>query len=361
MQAFAEDGVEVLYTFGIERFNPADDEAAYIKRYAESFAEKIRRYGPGGTFFKEHPEVPNRPIIHWEVCNEPNFQYLVNSDSRPAKEMEAFREQLYAKLLPAAYQAAKAVSDQVKVIGFSTGGVSAGDLRFIKNVHAKSDDVAKSYDILATHPYVDPAPPEGFSIQKWGDYSISTNLSTIRKNLTEHGRGDAPIWYTEMGWEISQKDGGRFPGKRAGSVSPLLQGAYIVRDYALALRANVERVHIMFIQDSDQYNGGLFNRDGKWRPSAHAVKNMIAILPEPKLLDVISEGENDTYVYRFSPSPDSKPVIMAWNLKGPATARIPFNGSKATVIDMLGEKTTVATDQGQLTIPIGPLPVYVTE
>ncbi|WAC21234.1 SGNH/GDSL hydrolase family protein [Luteolibacter sp. SL250] len=366
MTALAEDGVEVLHTFGAPRFDHAKDggkEDEYVVRYVAAFTEKLRRYGPGGSFFKDHPEVPNRPIIHWEICNEPNFQYLVPPDGRPNKELEAFRENIYAKLLIAAHQAAKLVSDQIKVVGFSTGGVSAGDLRFIKNVHTVDAGVARSYDILATHPYVDPAPPEGFSIQKWGDYSISTNLATIRKNLAQHQRGDAPIWYTEMGWEIPQEEGGRFPGKRAGSVTSNLQAACIVRNYALAMRLGVERVHVMFIHDSDQYNGGFFNRNGTWRPSAHAVKTMVSILPEPKFLDAIHEGEEDTYAYRFAPtsSASGKPVIMAWNIKGPATARIPFPSAHAVVTDMLGGKSTVAAEGGFLVLPIGPLPVYVTE
>lgn len=366
MTALAQDGVEVLYTFGAPRFNHATDggkEDAYIARYVASFTDTIRRYGPGGGFFKEHPEIPERPIIHWEVCNEPNFQYLVPPDGRPNKEMEAYREDIYAKLLIAAHKAAKLVSDRIQIVGFSTGGVSAGDLRFIKNVHALNPGVADAYDILATHPYVDPSPPEGFSIQKWGDYSISTNLATIRKNLAQHQRGDAPIWYTEMGWEIPQEAGGRFPGKRAGAVSPELQAAYIVRNYALAMRLGVGRVHLMFIQDSDQYNGGLFNRNGTWRPSAHAVKTMISTLPEPKFLGAISEGEEGTYAYRFAPSSsaDKTPVIMAWNIKGPATARIPFPAAQATVTDMLGGKSSVPAEDGYLTLPVGPLPVYISE
>ncbi|HVJ47393.1 MAG TPA: hypothetical protein VM511_13465, partial [Luteolibacter sp.] len=125
----------------------------------------------------------------------------------------------------------------------------------------------------------------------------------------------------------------------------------------------VERVHVMFIQDSDNYNGGLFNRDGSWRPSAHAVKNMISILPEPKFLAAISEGENGGYAYQFSPSSstDAKPLIMAWNIKGPATARIPFSASQATVTDMLGGKTTFASEGGFLSLPVGPLPIYISE
>jgi len=365
VKILAEDGAEILYTFGSARFDHSKDtgkEDEYITRYVSEFEQKLRRYGPGGSFFKENPDVPNKPIIHWELCNEPNFQYLVPPDGRPNKEMEAFREQLYAKLLIAAHAAVKRVSPEIKLVGFSTGGVAAGDLRFIKNVLANDPKVATSFDILATHPYVDPSPPEGFSIQNWGDYSISSNLATIRKTLVPYQLADVPVWYSEMGWEISKQDGGRFDaGKRHGTVSLPLQAAYITRNYALAMRLGVERVHLMFIHDSDKYNGGLFQNNGTWRPAAHAVKNMISLLPAPKFTAALIEGEDDNYAYQFSPSPsqDAKPVIMAWNLKGPATARIPFEGSQAEIIDMLGGKTTATAQDGFLTLPIGPLPVYV--
>lgn len=135
------------------------------------------------------------------------------------------------------------------------------------------------------------------------------------------------------------------------------------RNYANALRLGVERVHVMFIQDSDNYNGGLFNRNGSWRPSAHAVKTMISVLPEPKFLAAISDGEEGNYAYQFAPSSsnDAKPVIMAWNIKGPATARIPFAASQATITDMLGGKSTVSSEGGSLSLPVGPLPIYISE
>lgn len=365
MKILAEDGAEILYTFGSARFDHAKDsgkEDQYISRYVSEFEQKLLRYGPGGSFFRENPDVPKKPIIHWELCNEPNFQYLVPPDGRPNKEMEAFREQLYAKLLIAAHAAARRVSPEIKLVGFSTGGVAAGDLRFIKNVLASDPKVATSFDILATHPYVDPSPPEGFSIQSWGDYSISSGLATIRKTLAPYQLADTPVWYSEMGWEISKQDGGRFDaGKRHGTVSLPLQAAYITRNYALAMRLGVERVHLMFIHDSDKYNGGLFQNNGTWRPSAHAVKNMISLLPAPKFTAALIEGENDNYAYQFSPSPsqDAKPIIMVWNIKGLATARIPFQGSQAEIIDMLGGKSTASPKDGFLTLPIGPLPVYV--
>ncbi len=39
--------------------------------------QAIKRYGPRGSFWAEHPELPRRPIRTWQIWNEPNFKYFV--------------------------------------------------------------------------------------------------------------------------------------------------------------------------------------------------------------------------------------------------------------------------------------------
>jgi hypothetical protein len=34
----------------------------------------VARYGDGGTFWAEHPTLPDVPIKNWQVWNEPNFK-----------------------------------------------------------------------------------------------------------------------------------------------------------------------------------------------------------------------------------------------------------------------------------------------
>lgn len=367
MKLVLPDDVEIMVTIspdkGLKPDVKALENSPYIEGYAKKLAAFVERYGPGGTFFKENAGLPQRPITHIEITNEPNFQYLIPPDGRPAKEVEADREALYAKLLPAAYAAVKSKSKDVRVVGWAAGGAGAGDIRFIEHVHQKNAEVAGSYDILSTHPYVDPAPPEAWSIRSWGGYSVATSLKSVRGILEKNGRGDVPIWYTEIGWPISQQDGGRFPTK-GERVSPLMQAANVCRLYAFAQRLGVERVHIMFATDTDNFNAGFFLKDKSWRPAAHAVQNMIKLMPAPKLIEVISDGADGMFIYRFAARPgDKKTVLMAWNVTGPREATLQVRPGNGRFLDMLGNVPPKVNMKGDHTyaVEIGPYPIYVAE
>lgn len=372
MQAVAEDGATVMVTLSNRLLDPTKgkDRTAYpsddalLADYTQKVDDFIRRYGPEGSFFVDHPETPKHPVTDIELWNEPNFQYLIPPDKRPRVESETAREQLYARLLTDVYPVIKKQHPAVNLVGFAAGGMSAGDLRFIEHVHEARPGVAHCYDVLSTHPYVRPAAPEANSVQSWGSYSIARNLEIIRETMGKHGRADAPVWYTELGWPISQDDGGRFatpPGK--AFVSPLLQAAYVCRAYAFALRLNVERVHIMFVSDTDNFNGGFFLRDGTWRPSATAVQQMMRLMPNPRLVACTSDGEAGYYAYTFladaeqEDSPSNR-VLMAWNVGGPRTVELKTDDSSWRVTDMLGATQTRTASGGRIAVEIGPCPIY---
>ncbi|NLF32470.1 MAG: hypothetical protein GX591_16465 [Planctomycetes bacterium] len=373
MAMLAADDMEVMMTVGLygggDKRNRTsfDTDEAFLDHYLKGLEAFVRRYGPGGTFFAEHPDVPVRPIRHVEVWNEPNFQYMI-----PPREgvdrlvIEAEREALYARVLPAAYRTIRSVSPEVTVVGFGAGGASAGDVRFIRNVHEADPAVGRSYDVLSTHPYISPAPPEAFSVRSWGGYTVAGTLAEIRKAMAAAGAADRPVWYTEVGWPISQADGGHFPDKEKVLVSPLLQAAYVVRQYAYSMRLGVERVMIMFVTDSDGFNGGFFLRDGNWRPSAYAVQTMIRLMPHPKLKEALVDGADGLFAYRFEPAPGStSDVVMAWNVAGPRKVRLALGDlarrgvRKAQVIDLFGHAAEVELAGGAVEVEVGPCPVYV--
>ncbi len=374
MQALAEDEKTTMVTVGnwlldpVKNANRTDYESdeALIADYIEKLDAFLVKYGPDGTFLKEHPELPKHPIIDVELWNEPNFQYLIPRDQRPWQEQEADKEALYAKILPALYAATKPNHPKANLIGFAAGGMSAGDLRFIQHVHEKNPAVAQSYDVLSTHPYVRPAAPEANSVQPWGSYSISRNLNIIKDTLKKQGRADTPVWYTEIGWPILPEDGGHFPtAKPQECVSPLLQAAYVCRTYALALRLNIERVHIMYVTDADHFNAGFFDKETKaWRPSAYAVQTMIKTMPNPKLTGSISDGTDGYYAYTYladegKGNTTENNIIMAWNVAGPKTIELTHLPEKVIVTDMLGAAQTRTTTDGTLSLDIGPYPVYL--
>lgn len=369
MRMVVEDGIEVMPTLGThitgKKMDRTDYESdkAFIAGTVDGIEKFLTRYGPDGTFFKDNPKLPERPIKYIELWNEPNFQYIIPPDkTRPRQAVEAEREKLYAKLLETVYKAVKKRWPEVQLIGMAAGGESAGDLRFIQRLNKQYPAVKNSYDILSTHPYVGSAPPEEESVRNWGSYSMPNNLAIIRESLKSSGKAERPIWYTEIGWPISQKEGGRFKDRHHDRIVPkILQAAYIVRTYALALRLGVERVNIMFIVDSDGFNGGFFLRNGKWRTAAYAVENMIKTMPNPQLTGAISDGENGYYAYTFNPDVGQQvkqSVIMLWNVNGPKTVTVPIKG-KVEIINMLGQVKTVTATAGKLTIDIGPCPVYI--
>jgi len=374
MAALAKDGKTTMVTVGNWLLDPAhgvdrtdyESDQALIQDYIAKIDAFISRYGPGGTFLEEHPELPQRPIVDVELWNEPNFQYLIPPDGRPWQEMETEREKLYAKILPAVYSATKSKHPGINLVGFATGGMSGGDVRFIRHVHEINLAAAESYDALSTHPYVRPAAPEASAVHPWGSYSIARQLASIRSILDKYGRPETPVWYTEIGWPILKEDGGHFDTtKPYECVPPLFQAAYVVRTYALALRLGVDRVHIMYATDADNFNAGFFDKEtGAWRPSAKAVQTMISILPSPKLTGSISDGDGGYYAYTYLadeslPDTPANRVVMAWNVTGPQATKIERLPPKVAVTDMLGTTRIRATNQGVLPLETGPYPVYI--
>jgi hypothetical protein len=370
MRALAEDGPRVMVTLenrlldparGRDRSHYATDED-FLGDCGAKMAAFLDRYGPGGAFFAEHPEVPARPITEIEIWNEPNFQYLVPPDGRPQAELEAAREALYVRLLQEVVPDLKARHPQVTVAGLAGGGMSAGDLRFVEHVHAAAPGLADRYDVLSTHPYVRPAPPEANLIEPWGTYSIARSIAHLSKVLTAHGAAGKPVWITEIGWPLSQEAGGFYATPAHQSfVTPLLQAAYLCRTYALALRLGVERVHVMFTTDTDHFNGGVFERDGSWRPAAHAIRTMIRLLPDPRLTGALHDGRHGLFAYTFAPggAADAPEVIMAWNVHGPLATRLPVAAERVRITDLFGHVIEASPVQGQLTLTVGPCPVWI--
>jgi lysophospholipase L1-like esterase len=360
---------------GIETGNrskfPTDD--AFIAAYQRMLRRWVMRWGPGGAFFRENPTVPNRPVRHIEIWNEPDFFYLdlpayvAPKDDAERRAWDEKRQKLYARLLPAAYQAIKAQSPEISVVGFAAGGASHADTGFINAVLADNPSVASSYDILSTHPYTNSGPPEEDKIESFGRFSMADSLAEIRAAMGKYGAANRPVWYTELNWQITPGEGGRYPVgaslfERHQHFSQVIQAAYLVRGYAWALRLGVKRLDYMSIVDTDKCNSGMLNQDGTWRISAHAIQTMIATMPRPALRGAISDGEDSTYIYRFAPDylDAAKPdVVMAWCPTGPKMVEIPWPNPQVTVVDMVGARRDFPVANGKLRIQVAPCPLYL--
>ena len=74
--------------------------------WAAFMTAAVARYGPSGSFWSEHPGIPQRPIRSWQIWNEPNFKYFI-ARPNPAE---------YGKLVKISYTALKAADPGAQVV-----------------------------------------------------------------------------------------------------------------------------------------------------------------------------------------------------------------------------------------------------
>src|SRR5436190_4012105 len=139
----------------------------------------VARYGPSGSFWAEHGDIPIRPLRTWQVWNEPQLRYQWSGRDWQAG---------YGGLLRAAHDALKKADPGCTV-------VLAGATNFawdaLDSLYAKGK-IKGEFDVAALHPYTGSA----------GRVVKASRL--FRAALKRHGDGRKPVWITELTWPASQ-------------------------------------------------------------------------------------------------------------------------------------------------------------
>jgi hypothetical protein len=177
-------------------FSPPRDPA----EYASFAALLVGRYGPNGTFWAEHPDVPARPIRDWQIWNEPVGG---DGDATPSvfwADGEPFQTR-YVALLKASYGAIKAADPSAKVVLGALVGLSWKTLQLIYDAGAGG-----AFDAVALHPYTGkPA-------------NVARIVRYVRAVMDRNGDGAKPILVTELGWPAFDAESVRKLGfKRAAA------------------------------------------------------------------------------------------------------------------------------------------------
>lgn len=162
-----------------EQFSPPDSPAAYAA-YAGGL---VRRYGPGGSFWAEHPDVPTMTIHDWQVWNEPAG---ADQDDRGSvfwvDPGHPFTTR-YIALLRAAHAAIKAADPKARVVLAGLVGQSWETLRIIYNAGARP-----FFDAVSLHPYT-------------ADVSnVVRIVQFVRTLMNKRGDKRKPILVTEVAW-----------------------------------------------------------------------------------------------------------------------------------------------------------------
>ena len=153
----------------VQRYAPVD-----AGDYADALAFLVRRYGSR--------------VAAWEIWNEPNSQTYFKSDRQAAD---------YARIVRAAYPAAKAADPSATVLAGSLAEAPAG---FVERLFEHG--IGGHFDAFSIHPYAGDASPHEPMDDAWIKNSFTRGVPSVREVLLRHGE-DKPIWLTEFGWSTS--------------------------------------------------------------------------------------------------------------------------------------------------------------
>jgi Glycosyl hydrolase family 53 len=146
----------------------------------------IGRYGPRGSFWSEHPELPRIPIRDWQVWNEESSAFYWADDDPgllPATRRRWVRP--YIALLRAAHAAVKSADPGARVV---LGGLFSASWVSMRQLYAADRHVGRYFDVAAIHPYT--ALPS----------NLLLTLKLNRQVMDPRGDRRKPLLLTEFGW-----------------------------------------------------------------------------------------------------------------------------------------------------------------
>lgn len=165
----------------------------------------VGRYGPGGSLWREHPEVRARPIRAWQIWNEPNLTRYWST--------QPFARS-YVRLLRAARRALRGADSGARAILAGLPNRSWTALRSIYRAGGRG-----SFDAVALHPYT------GKPVQ------VVKLVRLARGVMRRYRDGRKPLWVTELSWPASK-----------GKVDAPLGFETDARGQAWRLREGLERL-----------------------------------------------------------------------------------------------------------------------
>ena len=148
---------------------PSDPQA-----YANFAGALVRRYGPGGSFWVEHPELVAQPIRYWQIWNEPSLRAFWSDQPFAAD---------YVELLRLARDAIKAADPGARIV---LAGLPNKSWTALDKIYAAGG--RSLFEIAAFHPFT--AKVDG----------VKEILRRDRKVMAKHRDGRKPLWVTELSW-----------------------------------------------------------------------------------------------------------------------------------------------------------------
>jgi hypothetical protein len=231
--------------------------------YANFVSAAVRRYGPSGSFWVSHPEVPFLPIHAWQIWNEPNI---------PNWWPGGVSAEAYLSVLRAGARAVRAADPgaEVVVAGLPNSSLGVPLLTYLERMYRAGAEGV--FDTLAIHPY---------ARDVRGLLALVERARALMNRWGDRSR----LWITEFGWSTG---GGpsAFRVSRHGQADRIAASlsALIAERRALRLRGFV----LFKWQDAVAPPGlsrdpwplhtGLLDADGAPKPAFFAFAHVVAML-----------------------------------------------------------------------------------
>jgi polysaccharide biosynthesis protein PslG len=153
-----------------------------LEAWASFLRAAVDRYGAGGSFWRENPELPYRPVRNWEIWNEENI--VTFGRAEPER---------FAPLLRVSGRTVHSADPEAKVI---LGGLFGRPLQIPPNISSgeylnriyRARRVKQYFDGVALHPYV----------ARVG--AMRKQILNLRRIMRLHHDAGTPIYVTELGW-----------------------------------------------------------------------------------------------------------------------------------------------------------------
>jgi hypothetical protein len=148
--------------------------ASGVRAYGDYLQQLIGRYGPSGSFWAEHPELPRHPVRQWQIWNEPDGGHdWSDQPGLPA----------YMRLLKRAHASVKAADPGAKVV---LAGLVGRSWEHLAEVYRRGG--RRYFDMAAIHPFTE-------SVR-----NVMRLIRNARTTMRRHHDGRKPLVLSELSW-----------------------------------------------------------------------------------------------------------------------------------------------------------------
>jgi len=239
--------------------------------YDAYVAQVVSRYGPHGSFWRDHPELPARRAQWFEIWNEPYLSQFSAGGVDPAA---------YARLYKGAAMAGKQADPSARFLiqaDLYSSGDNGDSGAWVRPMFDAVPDLARWFDGVAVHPYTTTDSPGSYTPDDpRGEFR---RIENIRQEFAAHGAGSKPFWITEVGWSTC-------PADPDSCVSDEKQAAFLASMFDIVKNDYSSWVQAVFpynYRDGNEDNVsdkeawfGLIRRDGDPKPAWNVLRETAA-------------------------------------------------------------------------------------